>query len=146
IGDYYAACMDEAAIEKRGLAPLAERLAEVEALASKQAIAGWLGRSLPAAPSGLLFTYSSAQDYKHASDEIAEIDQGGLGLPDRDYYLKKDPRSLKLREDYRKHVEAMLGLTGLPPASAAGGAKTVLRIETALADASQSRVDRRNPD
>src|SRR6185436_18349217 len=72
IGDYYAACMDEAAIEKRGLAPLAERLAEVEALASKQAIAGWLGRSLPAAPSALLFTYSSAQDYKHASDEIAE--------------------------------------------------------------------------
>jgi endothelin-converting enzyme/putative endopeptidase len=146
IGDYYAACMDEAAIEKRGLAPLAERLAELEALASKQAIAGWLGRSLPAAPSALLFTYSSAQDYRRASEEIAELDQGGLGLPDRDYYLKKDRRSVKLRADYRKHVEAMLGLAGVPPASAASSAKTVLRIETALAEASQSRVDRRNPD
>jgi putative endopeptidase len=146
IGDYYAACMDEPAVEKLGAAPLVERLAEVQALGSKPALAAWLGRNLPAAPTALLFTYSSAQDYKHASDEIAEIDQGGLGLPDRDYYLKKDARSVKLRADYQAHVQAMLALAGLPAAAAASGAKTVLRLETALAEASQSRVERRNPD
>ena len=146
IGDYYGSCMDESSIEKLGAAPLEARLAEVRALASKPALAAWLGRALPRDPGGLAFTYSSAQDYRHAADQIAQLDQNGLGLPDRDFYTKKDARSLKLRADYLAHVAAMFALAGEPAERAQSDAKTVLRVETALAEASQTRVERRNPD
>jgi putative endopeptidase len=146
IGDYYGSCMDEGGIEKLGAAPLEARLAEVRALSSKQELAAWLGRALPRDPGGFPFTYSSGQDYRHANEQIAQLDQNGLGLPDRDFYTKKDARSLKLRADYQAHLAAMFVLSGEPAERARSDAKTVLRIETALAEASQTRVERRNPD
>jgi endothelin-converting enzyme/putative endopeptidase len=146
IGDYYGSCMDEARSEKLGAAPLEARLVEVRGLSSKPALAAWLGRALPRDPEGLLFSYSSGQDYRHATDEIAQLDQNGLGLPDRDFYTKRDAHSLKLRADYLAHVAAMFVLAGESAERARGDAKTVLRIETALAEASQTRVERRNPD
>jgi endothelin-converting enzyme/putative endopeptidase len=94
---------------------------------------------------GALFGFGSTQDYRDASQVIAEVNQGGLGLPDRDYYLKEDAKSVELRKKYVAHVQKMLELLGDKPEAAAGEAQTVLRIETALAKGSLTRVERREP-
>jgi endothelin-converting enzyme/putative endopeptidase len=94
---------------------------------------------------GTLFTFRSNQDYKDSAQVIAEADQGGLGLPDRDYYLKDDPKSEELRKAYLAHVAKMLELLGDKPTEAATEAATVMRIETALAKGQMTRVERRDP-
>jgi putative endopeptidase len=145
IGDYYAACMDEAAIEHAGAAPLAPALAAIDALSSTRELAGWVAHALPRSPEAGLFVYEASQDFKAATEQIATLDQGGLGLPDRDFYLKSDPRSNELRAAYSAYIQNSLQLAGLPPQRAVAGARAVLRLETALARGSQTRVDRRNP-
>lgn len=148
IGDYYASCMDEAAIEKLGAKPLLPQLERIASLKSKQDLAEYAATAqFP--PSlyggGTLFTFRSNQDFKDSTQVIAEADQGGLGLPDRDYYLKDDPESQKLREAYLAHVAAMFTLLGDRPTDAATEAATVMRIETALAKGQMTRVERRDP-
>jgi len=148
IGDYYASCMDEAAIEKLGAKPLLPQLERIAGLKSKQDLAEYAATAqFP--PSlyggGTLFTFRSNQDFKDSTHVIAEADQGGLGLPDRDYYLKDDPESQKLREAYLAHVANMFALLGDKPADAATEAATVMRIETALAKGQMTRVERRDP-
>ncbi len=142
IGDYYAACMDEKAIDTAGVEPLKAGLERIERMHSKHDLAavtaGMLGLNAP-------FDFQSDQDYKNSSQVIAEVDQGGLGLPDRDYYLKTDPKSLDLRQAYVAHVQKMFELLGDSPAIAANEAQTVLRIETALAQGSLTQVERRDP-
>ena len=148
IGDYYASCMDEAAIEKLGSTPLQPELKRIANLGSKNALAEYLATSqYPTAifGAGSLFTFRSDQDAKNSSEVIAEADQGGLGLPDRDYYFKDDPKSQELRKAYLAHVQKMFELLGDNPAQAASEAATVMRIETALAKAQLTRVERRDP-
>jgi len=142
IGDYYAACMDENAIEAVGARPLQADLARIAGLQSKSQMADLVGAL---AADSFLFSFHSVQDFKDSTQVIANADQGGLGLPDRDYYLKLDAKSRKLRADYVAHVEKMFELLGDSPPAARREAKSVLRIETALARGSMNRVDRRNP-
>ena len=148
IGDYYASCMDESAIEKLGAKPLLPELDRIARLKSKQDLAEYVATAqFP--PSlyggGMLFTFRSNQDFKDSTQVIAEADQGGLGLPDRDYYLKDDAKSEELRKAYVAHVAKMFELLGDKPADAAAEAATVMRIETALAKGQMTRVERRDP-
>src|SRR5678815_443636 len=94
---------------------------------------------------GMLFGFGSEQDFKNASQVIGIAVSGGLGLPDRDYYTKDDAKSQETRQRYLEHVAKILTLLGTPPAAAKKDAETVLRMETALAKASLTRVDRRDP-
>jgi endothelin-converting enzyme/putative endopeptidase len=144
IGDYYASCMDETAIEKKGLEPLRPELDRIAGLQSKAELPGYLAHA-HAIGSNAFFEFSSQPDYENAGMEIAETDQSGLGLPDRDYYFRTDPNSVALREKYIRHMQRMLELAGQEPGKAAANAKEVMAIETALAKASMDRVSRRDP-
>jgi len=145
IGDYYAACLDEAAIDRKGLEPLQPELDRIRGLNSKSQLAdevAHLHRSgVPA-----LFEFGSGQDFKDSNAVIAQLDQGGLGLPDRDYYLKEDAKSAELRQKYVAHVGKMFGLAGRSPAEAKAAAATVMEMETALAKGSLDLVSRRDPE
>jgi putative endopeptidase len=146
IGDYFAGCMDEAAIARRGVAPLAPLMARIAGLQSKGELPGLLAEvHLQSGDSSFLFGFSSSQDFADSTQLIAFADAGGLGLPDRDYYTDTDARAMQLRTQYRKHVARMFALLGDSPAAAARNASTVLRLETTLAQASLTRVDRREP-
>ncbi len=144
IGDYYAACMDETAIEKKGTAPLQPELARIAAVASKDALAEEVAR-LQRIGANVLFTFTSEQDFKNASDMIANADQGGLGLPERDYYLKDDEKSVETRQKYLEHVARMFQLLGDSAEQAAAKAQVVMTIETALARVSLDVTARREP-
>ncbi len=144
IGDFYGSCMDESTIDKLGIQPLDPDLKRIDAIKSKDQIVDELVR-LHLLGVGVLFNFSSTPDAKNSTQMIADADQGGLGLPDRDYYLKDDPKSVKLREQYVAHVQKMLELAGDPSARAAAEAQAVLRIETELAKGSLDRVSRRDP-
>jgi endothelin-converting enzyme/putative endopeptidase len=144
IGDDYAACMDEPAIEAKGIVPLKEDLDAIAALKSKADLPALVAR-LHGEGVAALFRYGSLPDFKDATVYIAGVDQGGLGLPDRDYYLKDEERFAKVRQGYVPHVAKMLELLGEEPEAAAREAQTVLQIETALAKAALDRVQRRDP-
>ena len=143
IGDYYAACMDEGAVEALGTKPLAPTLAEILALKDKRELAAWVA-AVPDA-SIYFFRYHSSQDFRDSTQQIAWVDQGGLGLPDRDFYFNADAKSVDLRKAYVAHVQKTLELLGDAPEAARREAETVMRIETALAAGSQTRVARRDP-
>jgi putative endopeptidase len=145
IGDYFGACMDEAAVERLGAAPLQPVLSRIAALQSRKDVAAWLAREHPESGDPALFGFGSNQDLGDASQVIAWATAGGLGLPDRDYYTKNDARSRELRSKYVRHVARMLELVGEPRAQAAADAKAVMAIETALARSSLTMVERRNP-
>jgi putative endopeptidase len=150
IGDFYSSCMDESAIEAAGLTPLKADLKRIAELKSKADLADFLAYLHPQDlgvyfGQSALFSFGSTQDAKKSTEFIAEVDQGGLGLPDRDYYLKNDARSEQTRKDYLAHVQKMFELAGDTPQAAAAAAQTVLTIETALAKASMTRVERRDP-
>ena len=142
IGDYYSSCMDEKAVEAAGAAPLKPGLQEIENLHSKDELANMAVRM---ADQGVLFNFGSQQDFRDANQVIAGLDQGGLGLPDRDFYLKDDEKSKELRKAYLAHVQKMFELLGDKPEVAARESDTVMRIETALAKGSLTQVERRNP-
>jgi endothelin-converting enzyme/putative endopeptidase len=142
IGDYYASCTDEQAIEAKGADALKIMLYRITAIKSKQELAD-VASSMPTA--NVLFRLESIQDFRDASQVVANADQGGLGLPDRDYYTKEDAKSQELRKQYVEHVQKMFQLLGDAPDVAAKEAQTVMRIETTLAKGSQTRVERRDP-
>jgi endothelin-converting enzyme/putative endopeptidase len=144
IGDFYASCMDESAIDKLGIKPLSPELKRIAAIQSPAGLLDELVR-LHLVGVNVLFSFGSSADSKNSRQVIASADQGGLGLPDRDYYLKNDPKSVKLRADYLAHVQAMLQLSGEPLAQATSDARAVVHIETELAAASLDRVSRRDP-
>jgi len=146
IGDYFAACMDEAAVERRGLKPLQPMLDRVNRLRSVRQLAPVLAQlHVDTGSSGLLFGFGSDQDFGNSTQVIAFATAGGLSLPDRDYYLKDDERSRDIRAKYQAHVARMLQLAGESADAAALDAATVMEIETALARASLTRVERRDP-
>lgn len=142
IGDYYASCINEKAIDEKGVTPLKPELEKIAQMKSKSELAEMAAGMTY---DNVLFDFGSAQDYRDASQEIAEADQGGLGLPDRDYYFKDDAKSVELRKQYVAHVQKMFELLGDQPAAAAKEAQTVISIETALAKGSMTRVERRDP-
>jgi putative endopeptidase len=144
IGDYYASCMDEAAIEAKSLAPLKPELDRIEALKGGAGLPALLAQ-LHGIGAGALFLFGSQPDIKNSTQTIAAVVQGGLGLPDRDYYLNQDARSVELRNKYLAHVRKMFELAGTPAAAAGTRAQAVLAIETSLAKASLDRVSRRDP-
>ena len=144
IGTLYSACMDEASVEAAGLKPLEPSFEAIKGLASAADLAPLLGR-LQREGVHAGFEYGSEQDYKDSTSVIAVMDQGGLGLPDRDYYLKDDAKSVELRRAYEWHAARSFGLAGSEPKAAAEEAAAVMRVETALAKASMDRVARRDP-
>src|SRR5262249_44301049 len=146
IGDYFASCMDTDAIERAGVTPLKEDFANIDKLQDRKQLAVLLGDlHQHLSSSGLFFGVYSQQDARDATRVIAGIDAGGLGLPDRDYYVKKDEKSVEIRERYLAHVQKMFELLGDAPETAKANAATVMRIETSLAKASLTRVQRRDP-
>ena len=145
IGDYYAACMDEKAVEAAGLKPLEADLGQIRGLRDKAQLAAVVAR-LQRGGADVMFQFSSGQDFKDSNQVIAQVDQGGLGLPERDYYLKQDAQSEELRRKYVEHVARMFVLAGETAADAKTGAETVMKIETALAQGSLDIVSRRDPE
>jgi endothelin-converting enzyme/putative endopeptidase len=144
IGDYFYACMDEPAIEKAGAAPLKPALGEIAALKSINDLPALLAR-LHLEGGEMMFNFGSSQDYADSSQVIGFANAGGLGLPDRDYYVKTDAKSQETRQKYLDHVQKMFELLGEPADMAKAHAQTVMEIETALAKASLTRVELRDP-
>jgi putative endopeptidase len=145
IGDYFAGCMDEAAVESAGAKPLKPLLGKIAALKSKSDLAEFAGGEHLSASTQMLFGFGSNQDFADSTRVIAFASAGGLGLPDRDYYVKTDAKSAEIRQKYLLHVQKMLELAGDSADAARAGAQSVMAIETALAKASLTRVDKRDP-
>jgi putative endopeptidase len=144
IGDYYGSCMDEKTVETRGLEPLKPELARIAGVKDKAALIEAIARVHLIGPNPL-FTFYSSPDLHSANDVIAYIDQGGLSLPDRDYYLKDDPKMAEARKSLVQYATQVFTLAGQSPQQAGDSAQTVLRVETALAKASMDRTARRDP-
>jgi endothelin-converting enzyme/putative endopeptidase len=144
IGDYYASCMDESAIEKKGIAPLAAELERVSAIKSIHGLPPLLAHfSLVSV--NAFFGFGVQQDAKDSTQQIAAVAQAGLGLPERDFYFRDDAKSVEIRRQYVQHAQKMFQLFGEKPEEAAVHAETIMRIETALAKASLDNVSRRDP-
>jgi len=155
IGDYWAACMDESGIEAAGLKPLQPELERIAALKSKREITleiAHLHHLFPGAwaqsdnqTNSPFFGFTGQQDYDDASKVVAQIDQGGLSLPSRDYYINTDEKSVETLKKYRAHVQKMFELAGEAQARASEDAGTVIELETAMAKAQMDNVKRRDP-
>jgi putative endopeptidase len=144
IGDYYGACMDEARVNARGIDPIKPWFAKIDAahdMASLQQVIAEMHGILVQVP----FGFGGSQDPHKPSWVLADIGASGLGLPDRDYYLKPEPRFKEAREKYVAHMAAMLQLAGWDPKSAAAAAQTIMGMETKLAEASLDNVALRDP-
>ena len=145
LGDFYSSCMDEAAVEVAGKKPIEPELEQIEKIANLGEFESEVAR-LQRRGVNALFGFGSQQDRKNSSEVIAGAFQGGLGMPDRDYYTKTDEKSKALRDQYVDHAKKMFVLLGDPPQKAEAEAKSILAIETKLAEASMTRVERRDPD
>jgi putative endopeptidase len=144
IGDFYGSCMDETRIEAAGATPLQPELDRIAKIASAADLEAETTR-LQSIGVDAMFGFGSTQDFKDSTQVIGDAEQGGLGLPDRDYYLRPDDASQKLRDQYVAHVARMFILLGDAPDAAAAEAKTVMTVETQLAQASSTRVELRDP-
>ncbi|HEY6849799.1 MAG TPA: M13 family metallopeptidase [Terracidiphilus sp.] len=144
IGDEYASCMDTAAINSRGITPLEPELNRIGALNSSAELPALLAH-LHSIGVNAFFSMGSSQDYADASSVISFYGAGGLGLPERDYYTRTDPKSKQQRQQYVAHVQRIFLLAGEPEAQAAKDADTVMAIETRLAKASLTITEQRDP-
>jgi len=145
IGDYFSACMDTSAIDRLGDQPLKLLLGKVDALNSRETLIAAIAQIHHTTAAGVFFGSRTGQDAADSSTVIVEVAAGGLGLPDRDYYIKTDPKSEQIRQQYVAYVAKLLGMVGESADQAKTDAASVLRIETALAKASLTRVERRDP-
>lgn len=144
IGDYYASCMDESGIERKGTSALGPEFARIAKLKSKVDLSALVGHySLIGI--GVFVGFGEQQDAKDSSQQIAFIGQGGYGLPERDFYFRDDPKSVELRKQYVQHIQRTFELVGEQPPVAAEHAQIVMRIETALAKGSLDAVSLRDP-
>jgi len=144
IGDYYAACMNTALINQKGLAPLQPLLDKINAV-SKNDLASLAGE-LQRINVNVFLSFGEEQDFKDSSKQVAVIDQGGLGLPERDYYTRTGDKDKQIRAAYVTHIAKMLTLAGETPAQAATDATNILAFETKLAEASMTNTERRDPE
>ena len=142
IGDYYASCMDESTINAKGAAPLQPLLSKIDALKTPNDLAP-LVAELHTIQTNVFFNFGSEADFKDSSLEMAIADQGGMGLPERDYYLRDDPKSAEQRKAYVEHISKMFGLLGISEASTK--AEKVMALETALAKGALDVTTRRDP-
>jgi putative endopeptidase len=155
IGDYWAACMDESGIEAAGLKPLQPELDRIAGLKTKQELTleiAHLHHLFPGAweqsdnqTNSPFFGFTGQQDYDDASKVVAQLDQGGLSLPNRDYYINTDEKSVETLKKYRAHLQKMFVLAGETDAQASDDAGTVITLETAMAKAQMDNVKRRDP-
>ncbi|HVN92662.1 MAG TPA: M13 family metallopeptidase [Terracidiphilus sp.] len=145
IGDYYATCMDEDAIYAKGLKPLQPELDRITALTDKKQLTALLAH-YQMININAFFSYSEQQDFADATKAIAVVDQGGLGLPERDYYFRTGDAADKTRKQYVEHVTKMLTLVGEPADKAAADADKIMALETALAKVSLDATTRRDPE
>jgi putative endopeptidase len=144
VGDMYASCMDEAAVNAKGAAPLKPALDHIAAIGNKDQLIDAIAH-LQTVGVPVLFGFGSQPDLHNASVEMANVVQGGLGLPDRDYYLKSDPKSAETRQKYLEHMANMFVLLGDSKETADKEARAVMAIETKLAEAAMERVQMRDP-
>jgi endothelin-converting enzyme/putative endopeptidase len=145
IGDYYASCMDTGAIDAKGLDPIKDELRRINAISDEVGVVEAIGR-LHGQGVNVFFRFGARPDQKNSAQMIASISQGGLSLPDREYYLRTDARSTEIRDKFTAHVKKMFELAGESPAAAASRARTLLDFETVLAKAQMDRVSLRDPD
>ena len=156
VGDYYASCMDEAAINKAGITPLKPILDQIDGLKDKSQLPQVVAaihqiirpanlNFLDAQYPGVLFGIYYSPDFADASKTLAALDQSGMGMPGREFYLKDDEKSRQIREQYVKYVAHLLELSGTPKADASADAQTILTLETNLAKAAMDIVLRRDP-
>ncbi|PYP92992.1 MAG: M13 family peptidase [Candidatus Angelobacter sp. Gp1-AA117] len=144
IGDYYATCMDEKTVNKKGAAPLKPELNRIAAIKTKDQVIETIAY-LHSLGVQALFGFGAQPDLHNASVVVAGVSQGGLGLPDRDYYISDDPKSQETRQKYQEHITKMLNLLGDDEAAAQKEAQTIMGIETKLAQAAMERVKMRDP-
>ncbi len=144
-GDYFAACMNVDLANRMGAQPLDPTLKTIDGWSDKKKLATLLGEMEQRHGIGYLFNFGSDQDQKDSTKVIGALEQGGLSLPDRDYYLQNDDRMKMIRQQYVEHVTKMFVLLGDSPERAGAEAKSVLAIETSLAEGSLPRVDQRTP-
>jgi predicted metalloendopeptidase len=144
LGDYYASCIDTAAIDAAGRKPVDPYLARIDAIRDQAGLKAYLAetqRELPLGP----YVVASSPDLKDANTTIAVLAVNATSLPERDYYFNADEKTKKIREEFLKHVERMFGLIGDPQERSAAAAKTVLALETAIAQKQLTNIERRNP-
>jgi putative endopeptidase len=144
VGDYYASGMDEKAIEAMRTKPLQDEFNRIDAIKDRQDVLAEIAH-LHSMGINVFFNFGAGQDAKDSTRDIAQAVQGGLGMPDRDYYTKQDPDMKQKREKYIAHVTRMLTLSGEPADKAAEDAKKIMALETKLAEASRTRVELRDP-
>lgn len=144
VGDMYQSCMDEAGVNAKGATPIKSELDGIAAVKTKDQLVEEIAH-LQARGVGALFNFGAQPDLHDASIQIANVGQGGLGLPDRDYYLDTDPKSVETRQKYVEHIANMFVLLGDSKENAAKEAQAVMGIETKLAEASFKRVQMRDP-
>ena len=144
IGDYYASCLDVDAINKRGLAPLQADLDWIAALKNKSELTVLLAH-FQLINANAFLGFGEQQDFKDATKQIALVDQGGLGLPERDYYFRTGEAAEKTRKEYVQHIAHMLKLLGEPDSMAASDAQSIMQLETALAKVSMDITTQRDP-
>ncbi len=145
IGDYYSSCMATDRIEKAGLAPIQPELDRIAALRSATELPPEIAH-LGRLDVNVFLSLGPEPDFKNAGQEIAAVDQGGLGLPEKDYYLRTGAQDETLRQQYKQHIANVLKLLGEPPADVTRHADAILAFETSLAKLSMGNVERRNPD
>jgi len=144
VGDYYASGMDEKTIESNGIKPLQEELAKIDAIKDRNDVLREIAH-LHSIGAGPLFLFGSGVDAKNSEMVIGHAVQGGLGLPDRDYYTKTDDASKKIRDQYLQHVTKMLTLAGVFSDKAKADVNKIMAMETKLAEASRTKVELRDP-
>ena len=145
LGTFYGTCMDSGAVESAGITPLTTALDRIGAIENRRGVETVIAKlhrwGIPAA-----FIFGAKPDAKRSTRTIAEVYQAGLGMPDRDYYTRSDSAAEKIRGEYVQHVTRMLQLAGQDSAAAAGSAGAIMRLETALANASMTREAQRDPE
>ena len=145
VGDFYAAAMDSLTIEKLGYNPIKpdleklNQISDLNGVINQSALMRTYGAGSP------FFGFSVGQDRKNVKNFVPQLSQGGTTLPDRDYYLKNDARSLKIQESYKNYIVRLFNLSGSSQADAEKAAETIFKIEKALANAQMSRVEMRDP-
>jgi putative endopeptidase len=144
LGMFYASCMDSDRAEKDGAKPMEAELKRIDAIKDRPSLAAFLAHLVPMGAS-LPFRLTGDSDFKNSAMNIAQLEQGGLGLPERDYYTRTDSNSVALRNEYVAHATRLFKLAGVPAEKAAKDAADILAFETALANASMPRVAMREP-
>ena len=145
VADFYAAAMDSLTIEKLGFSPIKEDLSRIEGINNKTGIITEMANFRTSGIGSPLYGFYVGQDRKNIEKMVPQLSQGGTSLPDRDYYLKSDARSLKIQEAYKKYIITLFTLIGTSEETAKKNAETIFQLEKQLADAQMSRVEMRDP-